>query len=914
MKLNLFRRNFIALSEKMFTPWMLLLCLAGLLVNLFLGWAVSFFSLPLYLDNVGSVLICVMGGSLPGIFIGFLTNIVRSLANPLSMYYGILTIAIAWTAYRFSSSGYLRSFRGFIGLALVLAFIGGSIGSVITWLLYGGQLDDVTTAELAGWFFQQGVSPFWAQFAASTLVDIPDKFLTILPSYGLTRFYPQKLYDKFPLSYLYDRSEEEVMAMRSEQLFHIRNHSINDKITRIVVVISLAIGMVSLLASFFYYTAQQLGYYRQTAVDASQLVADKIPSDEIEDFIDHPGQGPAYAKTQGELRWLFDHFSVLAYIYVYQIRTDGAYVVFDFDTDAVPADPPGMMVPIDPGLKDKVDVLLAGGELPPVVTHDEYGWLITAYAPVCNPAGQTVAYAGVDVSLEPFVRESMAYAARMMAVIFGLVILFAAFSLWFVQRRLVEPLQTILSHALDFRRSDPEKWLESPGWLQRRRIHTGDEIEDLYHTVCESEKEIVSKVHDLRMIELRLQESAVIAEKNRELAAAVERANEANEAKSDFLSRISHDIRTPMNGIIGMTHIAMKQANLPQTQECLDKIQKSSQFLLGLINDILDMTKAESGHMEFHPEPYLIEDFRGYIAAVIRPLCEEKNQTLTFETAPVPGYVPKMDVLRINQIYFNLLSNAVKYTPEGGHITVRIKDELQPNGRVRVTAKIQDDGIGISETFQKVLFEPFTQENRSDISEMRGSGLGLTIVKKIIDAMGGSISVQSRLGEGTVFTFSLEYDYVREADIQEKPSGQPCASEAEVLNGCHILLCEDHPLNQEIAKVLLEEQGMIVATAENGQEGVRAFAASPLAYYDAVLMDIRMPVMDGYEATRQLRSLEREDAASVPIIAMTADAFTSDVQKCLDAGMNGHLAKPIDPEKMYHTLAEMVMERTRNGA
>ena len=399
-------------------------------------------------------------------------------------------------------------------------------------------------------------------------------------------------------------------------------------------------------------------------------------------------------------------------------------------------------------------------------------------------------------------------------------------------------------------------------------------------------------------------------EQERVLREALSAAQEASRAKSDFLSRMSHDIRTPLNGIIGMAYLAARQANPQETADCLEKIGTSSKFLLGLINDILDMAKAESGKIELHPEPYLMADFDNYIDSVIRPLYEVKNQTFTADTNPVRTVIPIVDILRFNQIMFNLLSNAVKYTPEGGCISLYVKNELVPGHRERITAVVSDNGIGMSEEFQKVLFNPFTQAGRNDVSENRGSGLGLSIAKKMVDLMGGSISVKSKLGEGTTFTVVLDFDYIEAEQATWNRDEGRSAVDYSLLENRHVLLCEDHPLNQEIARKLLEEKDMIVELAENGQRAVELFSRSSCGFYDLVLMDIRMPVMDGYEAARGIRALKRADASSVPIVAMTADAFEDDVAKCLAAGMNSHIAKPVDPEQLYRVVAEAVSNRS----
>jgi len=380
-----------------------------------------------------------------------------------------------------------------------------------------------------------------------------------------------------------------------------------------------------------------------------------------------------------------------------------------------------------------------------------------------------------------------------------------------------------------------------------------------------------------------------------------DQADTANAAKSDFLSRMSHDMRTPLNGIIGMTYLTRKMELPGPAQQNLAKIDTSSKFLLSLINEVLDMAKAESGKIELHPEPYDSAVFFRYLDSVILPLCRERNIRFVIDAQPVTSVHPLMDTLRINQVFFNLLSNAVKYTPEGGAVTYRLREHLTGDGRLALEAAVSDTGIGMSEEFQKHLFEPFSQERRPGQPEMRGTGLGLAIVKRLLDLMGCEITVRSRLGNGTTFLLRGEFDCVP----AEAGAGSAKAEEktdTSRLAGLHVLLCEDHPLNQEIAQALLGERGVITTVADDGQQGVRAFTESAEGYYSAILMDLRMPVMDGLEATKTIRKLDRADARTVPILAMTADAFAEDIQRCLEAGMNGHIAKPIEPRELYQTL------------
>lgn len=390
-------------------------------------------------------------------------------------------------------------------------------------------------------------------------------------------------------------------------------------------------------------------------------------------------------------------------------------------------------------------------------------------------------------------------------------------------------------------------------------------------------------------------------EKEKQLRKA---ASAANNAKTEFLSRMSHDIRTPINGIMGMVHIAREQDNPPRTVDCLQKIDISSKFLLSLINEVLDMAKAESGKLELHPEPYRREDLKGYLMSVIEPLCDDKGVKFVFHDETMPGILAVTDILRTNQIYFNLLSNAVKYTPAGGTVSCRLWSRVLQPGKLTVKFTVTDTGIGISQEFQKKLFDPFVQENRDDSSSTRGTGLGLAIVKKIVDIMGGTIEVRSEIGKGSTFQVNLIFDSITETEAEKLITRESPDAYDSVLAGKHILLCEDHPLNQEIAKALLEEKKMIVTMADNGREGLELFRSSGEGFFDAVLMDLRMPVMNGYEATGAIRSLSRPDAKTVPIIAMSADAFDEDVQKCLAAGMNDHISKPIEPAVMFRKMAQ----------
>lgn len=391
-----------------------------------------------------------------------------------------------------------------------------------------------------------------------------------------------------------------------------------------------------------------------------------------------------------------------------------------------------------------------------------------------------------------------------------------------------------------------------------------------------------------------------INRKNQELENVAQKAESAAHAKSEFLSRMSHDIRTPMNAIIGLTHLAQEEEDLQVVREYLHNIGTSSDFLLGLINDILDMSKIENGELTLKEDAYTREEFMNSINTVIKPLMDKREIQFVFRMEENVECI-RVDRLRYNQIFFNLLSNAAKFTPKGG--TVEFTTEGLPvrDGKVGIRFHIKDNGIGMSPEFLPHLYDPFSQERVKGGEDVKGTGLGLPIVKSLVDIMGGTISVQSELGKGTEFIVEL-YVPVAEAET-EKPVSE---IGTENLKDARILLVEDNDINIYVAQLILEKAGCLVEIAKDGKEAVEHFKESGINYYHAILMDVRMPIMNGIDATKAIRALNREDAATIPIIAMTADAFDEERKKTLEAGMNYHLSKPINPRLLYKILSEFL--------
>ncbi len=427
------------------------------------------------------------------------------------------------------------------------------------------------------------------------------------------------------------------------------------------------------------------------------------------------------------------------------------------------------------------------------------------------------------------------------------------------------------------------------------------QIQKLNNQLIDSQRALI---RSKRNLEMALEENKKI---NRKISEARQAAEQASRSKTQFLANMSHDIRTPMNGIIGMLNIADRYVDNPdEVKKYHQKIRMASEYLLSLINDVLDMRKIDQKDIMLLEESVNLRD----VIENCRDILEAKagEQEITLDTTGMAEFNPPQlmaSEVHLRQIFMNIISNAIKYNKYGGKIFIQAIVLEQTEDKVTCRFSVTDTGIGMSEDFQKQMFEPFTQEHGENRSEFKGTGLGLSIVKRIIEEMGGEIRVESELDIGTKFSWDLTFPI--DKAINERTENIP--DRIVTLRGIRVLAAEDNSLNSEILKFILEDMGINVNLVENGELAVKAFQESRPGEYAMILMDIMMPVMDGYEASRIIRNMKRPDAAKIPIIALTANAFAEDIVRSSEAGMDAHITKPIDENKLKECMLRLLASR-----
>ena len=819
-------------------------------------------------------------------------------------------------------------------------------------------------------------------------------------------------------------------------------HSLSIRLPLLLVGSVIIIMAVVIPLVYMRFHNRMIDQYTRMAKGVTQLMVNAFDGDRAEEFMEKNFSLPEYVDTVNYFYTLRDNYPDILYMYIYRFEEDGGHVIIDLDADWVEngegyeAGSLWSLDEIEEPFKSHLQKVMAGEELAGYSEHTkEDGYLFTYTRPIFRSDGSYACTASVDFSLDYLSGMDIAFTLQLTLIMIGIGVIVLVLDIHAVRKYITHPINALSRCAGGFSYDTEEDRKNNIRLLDELNIHTGDEIEDVYHTLqsvtrdsylaaanlnqaltdirdrdgmitamaadyrsiyyadldrdecicyratsempdrmwagkefpfsqgfteyaehCVAEKDrdgflefikpeniraglakevmlsyrYLSVINDeeryemlriagVRRIEDREdrivhrigagfsdvdRETREAMEKNRVLAEALTRAEEANSAKTAFLSSMSHEIRTPMNAIIGLDNIALHDPNISEhTRDELEKIGSSARHLLALINDILDMSRIESGRMELKKEEFDFREMLDQISVIINGQCEDKGlDFICSRVEPLDEYFTG-DALRLRQIIINILGNSVKFTDAPGTVTFTVEQSDYNEESRMLHFTMRDTGIGMDESFIPKLFEAFSQEDATTTNRYGGSGLGMALTKNMVDLMGGNIEVESEKGRGTAFRVNIPLRRAYHVEAQEtQDESVPGVS----LAGIHVLIAEDMEINAEVLGDLLEMEEITSEWAENGRRAVEMFGQSETGYFDAILMDMRMPVMDGLGATVEIRKMDRPDAAAIPIIALTANAFEDDVKQCLSAGMNAHLSKPVDIDQLKETLGRLL--------
>ena len=793
---------------------------------------------------------------------------------------------------------------------------------------------------------------------------------------------------------------------------------------------------------------RMIDQYTSMAKGVTQLMVNAFDGDRADEYIKYNFDLPEYVDTVNYLYTLRDNYPDILYMYIYRFEEDGGHVIIDLDADwwkDGEGYEPGYLWSLDEieePFASQLSKIMEGEQITGYSERTKAdGYLYTYTRPIFDSEGDYACTACVDFSMDKLSGMDREFTLKLAMIMMAIGVIVLILDFFIVRKSITTPINKLSECAEKFSYETEEDRKNNLLLLDALNIHTGDEIEDVYHTLCSvthdsfeatetltrTQRELKDKEgmitamaadyrsiyhvnldrdegicvratenHAIEMWEGRIfsfcKEFTTYAERfiakkdqeaflrfidpeniraglshevmlsnryltvidgkeqyemlriagvrtleerddhivhaigvgfsnvdrktreemeqNRALTEALSRAEEANAAKTAFLSSMSHEIRTPMNAIIGLDNIALKDPTISETtRQELESIGSSARHLLSLINDILDMSRIESGRMILNKAEFSFREMIEQIDIIINGQCEDKR--LTYESRII-GDVDDYfigDALRIRQIIINILGNAVKFTDSPGTVTFTVEQTTASDQQRMLHFTMKDSGVGMDQEFLPKLFEAFSQEDATTTNRYGGSGLGMAITKNMIDLMGGSIRVESEKDHGTTFFVDLPLQYANHAASNDDDKQADLPPSSISLAGLHVLIAEDMMVNANILIMLLEMEQVTSEWAENGKLAVEQFAGSEIGHFDAILMDMRMPQMDGLAATREIRKLDRPDAKSIPIIALTANAFEEDVENCLQAGMNEHLSKPVDIDRLKESLGRLLAEK-----
>ena len=976
------------------------MCIVGLALNFGFKNLVMVLGLPLYLDNFGTVLVAALGGILPGMIVGFSSNILASITDPISIYFACISAGIALVAGWVSESGRLLKPRGIVTVWCWLVFLGGVCGSFLSWNLYGGEIGG-NAAGIATAFSNAGMSPALSQLSGDIIIDLVDKTITLIPVLLLLRAYPKKLYGAFPHSYIYEEGGE-------DKILKYHRASIRNKLNFLIImscfvtgasaavfgwslnalntdeaaglflikVLSIEVGIVLFVTAIASIIIER--YFISNLMKIRNLMKDFQKSDKLtwldsKQWITHDP-----VTTEDEIQDVYDGLCDLQHNVVDSLRkateantimeSQNAYlnvlsknyfnvVTMNLDDDTVTflkgdyvthEDTIGMKIK---GIYNTFDswaqydlteesreeheglwtpeILKKKLQSGDMISHEMYskevGWVqVQLLVTRRHEDGEVAEIVWLSRIMTAADQDEMESQRRVSALAkdyqsayyidmedFSWQCLSAtdylkkyipadknaqdALTFWVDNLLTDDEVRPVAREFLDLTtldrrlREDPNTTFDYPNssglWSR------GFFIPVDYN----SDGSLRSVIWASRVVDIEKKQALA-------LEAATQAAEKASAAKTDFLSAMSHDIRTPMNAISGMVDIALRHEDEKEkVNDSLKKIKSACEQMNTLINDVLDISAIESGKLKLKEEEFnVIAAFDQY-TSLFRTSIEQKSLESEFDIHDITSPWVSADELRMRQIFLNLLSNSIKYTPEGGKVGADSYQETGEDGRLYTVGVFYDTGIGMTPEFMETMWDSFSRATDTRINKIQGAGLGLNIVKKLVDMMGGTIEVESEINKGSTFTVRLPLKPVEHVVSAELDSD----IDLEVLD-VNVLLAEDNDMNWEIAQELLGLSGITCTRAVNGEECLEMFTESPEGTYDAIFMDMQMPVMDGVEATKRIRGSQHPEAKTIPILAMTANAFTEDIETCKAAGMNDHFSKPIDVAKVVAAMKKYI--------
>lgn len=1024
--------------ENSFTGSNVLLVLFGVCLDVILPGLVKVFHIPLYLDNIGSAFVGIMGGWIPGMMSALMSSFINYFGQRSGPVFSILAVIMAGLAAKISRRGILRKKRGFVVLWLMMMLVGGVCGSVMGWYIYGQTVGGNGVTPFVYWFCERGWTGFFAQFLGDMMMEAIDKGLVVCGLALLIKAFPEKWREKLPFSYIYKCTDEELEQEYQKTVRPFLGTSVYDKMIHITSLAVALLGIVVAIYAIYSYVVNiylvnpnvYLLYSYVVNLFSLEFMVILIVVSMVSWHVYHTLERPirgivtqsvSFADTNPE-DWLEsdawknryrvsseDELRVL-YETICQTETYVANTVADvmektrIEKENIELQKSVEMARLEKQVRSELeDVLVAvglgtwrmevkDGEQPRMIADEQMKRLLGISEKNLTPEETYEAwFQGIEPSSIPAVltykdemissgnaeviyqwrdpqkgvryvrcgghgydvpgggyilkgyhsdvtaqvkkeKEQRLQTEAFVAVAEEFDYVFFAdldansIRILYISSNTRKNVVDVLKNSDEYdalfdayagqfvRAGEERTYLENSNRQKVSKImQEQDSYSFQYRTEATNTKRKYFEVMYVKTQNQPNENTVIIAarcvdelmKQNQKLEEALEEAKQANVAKTVFLSRMSHDIRTPLNGIIGLLEMGERH---PEDVELLRENRRKGKVaaghLLSLINDVLELTKLDDKNVKLVREVFNGRELVDEVITITEMRAVEAGITLIHHNCPdvKSNLYVYGSPLHIRQVFLNIFDNAIKYNCVGGQVEFDATLTYKDPQHVLFRCAISDTGVGMNAEFVEKIFEPFSQEHQDARSVYHGTGLGMSIVKALLEKMDGSIKVESEENVGSTFTIEIPFEVVLSPEEKENHDKE---NKKDIV-GINILLVEDNQLNMEISEFLLEDSGAIVTKAWDGKQALTMFKENPPHTFDIILMDVMMPVMDGMEATREIRKVEREDAATIPIIAMTANAFAEDVQAVKEAGMNGHIAKPIKEDIVVETIAKFI--------